>query len=196
MNDVVVELDMRSYEDCRKRIRSFDKVIRGAAMRGIKSSAVNVLGDSQRNIKAHDSIATAQLINSGKTKSSMSGQYVDVIYNVIQAFFVEFGGKIPPYEPILQWVHKRGIAATYTKSGRKRSSGARYAYTSLKTRKTHKVSNYWKQATSAAIAIAKSIGKRGPPAKPFLHPALRSNETKTLSLVKQEIDKTIQSYGK
>ena len=100
MNDVVVELDMRSHEDCRKRIRSFDKVIRGAAMRGIKSSAVNVLGDSQRNIKAHDSIATAQLINSGKTKSSMSGQYVDVIYNVIQAFFVEFGrkaGKIPPY---------------------------------------------------------------------------------------------------
>ena len=93
MNDVVVELDMRSYEDCRKRIRSFDKVIRGAAMRGIKSSAVNVLGDSQRNIKAHDSIATAQLINSGKTKSSMSGQYVDVIYNVIQAFFVEFGRK-------------------------------------------------------------------------------------------------------
>ena len=133
MNDVVVELDMRSYEDCRKRIRSFDKVIRGAAMRGIKSSAVNVLGDSQRNIKAHDSIATAQLINSGKTKSSMSGQYVDVIYNVIQAFFVEFGrkaGKIPPYEPILQWVHKRGIAATYTQSGRNRSSGARYAYTS------------------------------------------------------------------
>lgn len=111
MNDVVVELDMRSYEDCRKRIRSFDKVIRGAAMRGIKSSAVNVLGDSQRNIKAHDSIATAQLINSGKTKSSMSGQYVDVIYNVIQAFFVEFGrkaGKIPPYEPILQWVHQKG----------------------------------------------------------------------------------------
>lgn len=102
MNDVVVELDMRSYEDCRKRIRSFDKVIRGAAMRGIKSSAVNVLGDSQRNIKAHDSIATAQLINSGKTKSSMSGQYVDVIYNVIQAFFVEFGrkaGKIPPMNP-------------------------------------------------------------------------------------------------
>jgi hypothetical protein len=66
----------------------------------------------------------------------------------------------------------------------------------LKTRKTHKVSNYWKQATSAAIAIAKSIGKRGTPAKPFLHPALRSNETKTLSLIKQEIDKTIQSYGK
>lgn len=199
MNDIVVELDMRSYADCRKRIKSFDKVVQSAAMRGIKSSAVNVLGDSQRNIKAHDSIATAQLINSGKTKPNMSGRYVDVIYNVIQAFFVEFGrkaGKIPPYEHILQWVHKRGIAATYTKSGRKRSSGARYAYTSLKTRKTHKVSNYWKQATSAAIAIAKSIGKRGTPAKPFLHPALRSNETKTLSLIKQEIDKTIQSYGK
>ena len=31
MNDVVVELDMRSYEDCRKRIRSFDKVILCAA---------------------------------------------------------------------------------------------------------------------------------------------------------------------
>lgn len=199
MNDIVVELDMQSYADCRKRIKSFDKVVQSAAMRGIKSSAVNVLGDSQRNIKAHDSIATAQLINSGKTKPNMSGRYVDVIYNVIQAFFVEFGrkaGKIPPYEPILQWVHKRGIAATYTKSGRKRSSGARYAYTSLKTRKTHKVSNYWKQATSAAIAIAKSIGKKGTPAKPFLYPALRSNENKTLALVKQEIDKTIQSYGK
>lgn len=199
MNDIVVELDMQSYADCRKRIKSFDKVVQSAAMRGIKSSAVNVLGDSQRNIKAHDSIATAQLINSGKTKPNMSGRYVDVIYNVIQAFFVEFGrkaGKIPPYEPILQWVHKRGIAATYTKSGRKRSSGARYAYTSLKTRKTHKVSNYWKQATSAAIAIAKSIGKKGTPAKPFLYPALRSNENKTLVLVKQEIDKTIQSYGK
>lgn len=100
MNDVVVELDMRSYEDCRKRIRSFDKVIRGAAMRGIKSSAVNVLGDSQRNIKAHDSIATAQLINSGKTKSSMSGQYVDVIYNVIQAFLLSSEEKQEKYLPM------------------------------------------------------------------------------------------------
>ena len=184
MNDVVVELDMRSYEDCRKRIRSFDKVIRGAAMRGIKSSAVNVLADSQRNIKAHDSIATAQLINSGKTKSSMPGQYVDVIYNVIQAYYVEFGrkaGKFPPIDIIRQWVDKRGLSDIFSWKTRKRSRRGKA---------------YENRANAAAFLIARKISRSGTSAKPFLHPALRSNETKTLSLVKQEIDKTIQSYGK
>ena len=190
---------MRSYEDCRKRIRSFDKVIQGAAMRGIKSSGGECAGDSQRNIKAHDSIATAQLINSGKTKSSMSGQYVDVIYNVIQ-LFVEFGKKsrkIPPMNPYSNGFTKGESLQHTPKSGRKRSSEQDMLITSLKKNtKTRTRLVVLETATSAAIAIAKSIGKRGTPAKPFLHPALRSNETKTLSLVKQEIDKTIQSYGK
>lgn len=184
MNDIVVELDMRSYADCRKRIKSFDKVVQSAAMRGIKSSAVNVLGDSQRNIKAHDSIATAQLLNSGKTKPNMSGRYVDVIYNVIQAFFVEFGrkaGKFPPIDMIRQWVDKRGLSDTFSLKTRKRSRRGKA---------------YEDRANTAAFLIARKIARSGTPAKPFLYPALRSNENKTLALVKQEIDKTIQSYGK
>ena len=70
---------------------------------------------------------------------------------------------------------KKGIADTYTNSGRRRARGK----------------DFEKSALSIAFAIQKSIKAKGTKARPFLFPAFRKYESKVINIINNAINKVI-----
>lgn len=144
--------------------------MRGTPAEAVFSQAVNdttkaILAESVRNIKKNSSSTSGKLLSSGRVEAvavTSSNVIGGVSYNAMYAYFVEFGrraGKMPPITDILAWVEKRGIFRTY----------------SIKTKRaTAKTAAQSSQEASFAYAVAKSIGKKGTKAQPFLYPAFAS----------------------
>ena len=126
---------------------------------------LDITAKAKENVRDNGSIATSRLINSITSSPSSDRKGGFVIVNAIYGAAVEFGrkaGGIPPIAPILTWVRKKGLASTTHTN----SKG--------KTVKDRRDAAQEDEELSMAIAIAKSIGKNGTKAKPFLMPAFTS----------------------
>lgn len=178
MRGTRLELPDSELQKFNKLLSGKAKEINKEAQEGLNKVGLQILADSQKNLKENGSISTSQLINSGRVVPQTDGT-IDVEYDAGYAFWVEKGrksGTPPPIKPILEWIKKKGIVDTY----------------SIRTRKqTKRGADFLKRATTLAFLIARSIGQNGTKAKPFLFPAFRKNENDMIRIIKQAIDKVV-----
>ena len=177
MKGTRLELPDSELQKLNKLLEGKAKEINKEAQVGLNKVGLQILADSQQNLKKAKSIASGQLINSGKVKPQADGT-IDVIYEANHSYWVEFGrksGGMPPVKPIFEWIKKKGLADSSTPSGGRRKRGA----------------DFTQKAMSMAWAIAMSIKRQGTKAKPFLFPAFRKNENDMIRIIKQAIDKVV-----
>lgn len=151
-----------------------------AAYKGLATAAMKILADAKMTLKNNGSIATGQLRDSGVVERG--DNYIDVDFKAEHASAVEFGrraGSTPPVGDMVKglqaWVMKKGLADTFTDSGNRRTRN----------------DNFYKRVRSIAFLIARSIGKKGTKARPFLYPALRKNEPYIRRSVEEAIKKVL-----
>ena len=169
---VKINIDKGSLNMTMKNLDKKAKQINAAASEGLKSVAIEILKESQDNIKRNKSIATGKLINSGEINRNTDGT-IDIEYSTNYAKSIEYGqtaGTKVSIKALVEWIKKKGIADTYTNSGRRRARGA----------------NFEKSALSIAFAIQKSIKAKGTKARPFLFPAFRKYENKVINILNNE----------
>lgn len=156
------------------------KAIYRAAYEGLATSAIKILEDAKTTLKSNGNIATGQLIDSGVIERG--DNFIDVDFKAKHSSAVEFGrkaGSTPPIGDMVQglqsWVMKRGLADTNTAGGNRRARGG----------------DFFRRVRSIAFLIARSIGKKGTKAQPFLYPALRNNEHHIQSAIEAAIKKVL-----
>ena len=193
MKGTRLELPDSEITKFNKLLANKAKEINKEAQVGLNKVGSQILADSQQNLKDSGSYASGKLIGSGFVEARADGT-IDVIYKANYAYWVEFGRKAgtpPPYKPILEWIKKRQLTDVFNIKTQKRASrGAAKDYVN-KRGKQVKQSDFYKRAISMAIAIAKSVGKNGTKAKPFLFPAFRKSEDDMIRTIKQAIDKVV-----
>lgn len=117
-------------------------------------------------------------ITPGEKKKGVLG-----IAGVNYAAPIEFGSRphMPPIEPLVQWVHRKGLAARFstTRYSIKRKSGVRM--TTSKKDKQNELRMAW--------AIAMKIKKKGTRPRPFLTPAFLKVKPMFLRAVNEMINK-------
>ena len=153
------------------------KQINAAANEGLESVALDILSDSQATLKENKNIATGKLINSGKVRKN-NDNTIDVEYSANYARSIEYGqtaGTKVSVRALVQWIKKKGIADTYSNSGRRRARGK----------------DFEKSALSIAFAIQRSIMAKGTKARPFLFPAFRKYENKVINILNNAISKVL-----
>ncbi len=165
-------------KELQSNLRNLGSQCLAAALRGLARACVDILNDAKQRLTDGGQRATNLLFNSGKVQRSQEADNAyEILFDTEYAEFVEFGrrpGKQPPVDQIKAWIDKRHILDTY----------------SIKTHKqTKRGSDYEKRRDGLAFAIARSIGKKGTKAHPFLHPALEANKEKILPYIKDEIKK-------
>lgn len=174
---MIVKIETKGLDELRRNLNKKSVEIDEAGKEGLNKVALKILAEAKDNIQNNNSKATGKLRNSGIVQAKNND--VDVIFKSIYASAVEFGrkgGKPPPYKEILQWVKIRGILDTF----------------SIKThRRTKRKANFEKRAIGIAIAIAKTIGKLGVKARPFLYPAFRQNEDEVMRILTNSIKKKL-----
>ncbi len=174
---VKINVDKVTLNATMKALTKKSREINEAASEGLESVAIDILAESQKTLKENKNIATGKLINSGKIKKNTDNT-IDVEYSAIYAKSVEYGqpaGTKVSVKALVEWIKKKGIADTYTMSGRRRARGA----------------NFEKSALSIAFAIQKSIKAKGTKARPFLFPAFRKFESKVLNIINNAIKKVL-----
>jgi hypothetical protein len=147
--------------------------INEASQEGLKEVALDILADATSTLKQNGNIATGKLINSAKVEPQKDNS-VDVGYFADYASAIEFGrksGAPPRIKDIYEWIKKKGIADTYTASGKRRKRSV----------------DYEAKAKGLAFAIARSIGKLGTKARPYLYPAMRKQESRVLQILTNNI---------
>lgn len=162
--------------------RSLDGTM-AAAMKGLRSAALNIIADAKENLKDNHSVATGQLRASGKVQRvEGDSQALDAGFfaegkNEGYAFFVEYGrrsGKMPPVEYIKEWLRKKRSAHNLK---------AALAITG-KSKEDFLLSTAW--------AIAKSIAKKGTKPHPFFDPAVKKNEQAISEAIAQAVKQEIK----
>ena len=161
-------------------LKAKSKEVYLAAYKGLATAAMKILADAKMTLKNNGSIATGQLRDSGVVERG--DNYIDVDFKAEHASAVEFGrkaGSTPPIGDMVQglqsWVMKRGLADTNTAGGNRRARGG----------------DFFRRVRSIAFLIARSIGKKGTKAQPFLYPALRNNEHHIQSAIEAAIKKVL-----
>lgn len=139
-------------------LKGLEKTVSVKVNQAITVSSAKVLAESRRTAPK----VFGNLVRSSRILIRKDEQLVE--YNAGYAYYAEMGrkpGKWPPIQPILDWVHKRGLGGTY----------------SIKTKK--RAGNYdsqIKQDRGIAFVIARSIGKKGTRPHPYLGPAFEKEK--------------------
>ncbi len=161
-------------------LKAKSKEVYLAAYKGLATAAMKILADAKMTLKNNGSIATGQLRDSGVIERG--DNYIDVDFKAEHASAVEFGrraGSTPPIGDMVKglqaWVMKKGLADTFTNGGNRRARN----------------DSFYKRVRSIAFLIARSIGKKGTKARPFLYPALRKNEPYIRRSVEEAIKKVL-----
>ena len=90
MKGTRLELPDSELTKLNKLLAGKAKEINKEAKEGLNKVGLQILADSQKNLKESKSIASGQLINSGKVKPQADGT-IDIIYEANHAYWVEFG---------------------------------------------------------------------------------------------------------
>ena len=91
---------------------------------------------------------------------------------------VEYGqpaGTIVDKKALIEWIKKKGLADTYTRSGNRRSRGSRFKV----------------KIETIAFFVQRSIRAKGVKARPFLFPAFRKYESKVINIINNAINRVI-----
>ena len=167
-------IDTESLNEVNRKFKLLGIRIDEETKDGLKRAGMKILADAQRNIKKDKSIATGQLLNSGKVTEENG---IKVGFESNHAANVEHGQKsgtdVAPAK-LVQWLKKKGFSITGVRGG-KVKSGKRY------------MSIVWAIATK----ISQNIKRKGTKAKPFLYPALRENEAEVIRILSNAIKKVI-----
>lgn len=155
-----------------------------AIFNGFMITGVEILNDAKSTLDKNKQRVTGLLYNSGKVTKSQGGeQGVDISFDALYAYWVEYGrkaGKMPPIEDIKQWIRKSGALDTF----------------SIKTHmRSNRGDEYEKQVENMAWAVAKSIAANGTKAHPFLFPAFEAKKGNVVRNIKSEYDKFIKSIS-
>lgn len=147
------------------------KQVLAAADRGLKQVGMNIIAEAQTNLRRERINTTGRLSQSGRVEKDKDGYDVGFMSGEENyASAVEFGrraGRMPPVSDIRAWVQKKHSGAF---------NAARSAAAFLR-KSTDAV------LTSAAWAIAKSIGRHGTKPHPFFAPAVKKYESKALEII-------------
>lgn len=168
-----MQIKIDGIEELKSRLNREKVTIDARGKEALRIVALNILADAKENLKSGQMIATGALRNSGRVNVSKD---VEVEFRSNYAAWVEFGrkaGRMPPVKMLEEWVKKKGIADSYTDSGRRRG----------------RTQNFYKKVTQIAFLIARKIALRGTKPKPFLYPAFRANESKVIGILKRQLFK-------
>lgn len=163
MPPIQIKLDDKQLKATIDGVKKLGKEAVDAVIYELKACATDILGKSVKNLEKNKSIATSNLSTSGRIEKVKDGYTVG--YLASYAWIVEFGrksGKYVPIEPLMAWVHKKRIAFQIKIISRGKNKG--------QSRQV-KGDKYEQRVKSIAIAISKSIQKKGINPKPFLVPA-------------------------
>ena len=158
-------IDTESLNEVNRKLKLLGIRIDDETKDGLKRAGLKILAEAQRNIKKDKSIATGQLINSGKVTEE-SG--IKVGFESNHAANVEHGqkaGTIVAPAVLVEWAKKK----QFVPKGKNKKSAL------------------WAIATK----ISQNIKLRGTKAKPFLYPALRENEAEVIRILSNAIKKVI-----
>lgn len=131
-------------------LKGLDAEMVRKVQRQVTISSARVLAEARRTAPK----STGNLTRSGRILVRDNEQIVE--FNALYAWYAEHGrkpGKRPPLEPILDWVHKRGLGGTYSISSRRR---------------TGNYQSQMKEDRAIAFLIQRAIGKNGTRPQPFL----------------------------
>jgi len=169
-----IYIDSNSLNEVSRKIKLLGVRIDEETKDGLKRAGMKILADAQRNIKKDKSIATGQLLNSGKVTEENG---IKVGFESNHAANVEHGQKsgtdVAPSK-LVQWLKKKGFYAKGVRGGRAK-------------RGTKFNNAIWAVATK----ISQNIKQKGTKAKPFLYPALRENEAEVIRILSNAIKKVI-----
>lgn len=135
-----------------------------ATNRVLESVCSDVLVEAKRTLRSNRTNASGDLQASARVYRIENGYQVGFFSG--HAAVVETGrrsGTPPPYMPIKDWVHKRGLVKTPMRQ---------FNLSKRVQRRRGKGQTLDQRETSAAIAIAKSIGKYGTLPQSFFYPAV------------------------
>ena len=162
-----IYIDSKEIDGLNKKFKLLGIKVDEETKTGLKNAGLKILAEAQRNIKKDKSIATGQLINSGKVTEE-SG--IKVGFESNHAANVEHGqkaGTIVAPSVLVQWLKKKKIY--------------------FRGRSKKKQNILWAVATK----ISQNIKLGGTKAKPFLYPALRNNENEVIRIISNAIKKVI-----
>ena len=167
-------IDHKDIDTLNRKFKLLGVKIDEESNNGLKRAGLKILAEAQRNLKKDKSIATGQLINSGKVTEETG---IKVGFESNHAANVEHGQKsgtnVEPAK-LVQWLKKKNFTITGARGG-KVKSGKKYT------------SVLWAIATK----ISQNIRLKGTKAKPFLYPALRNNEDEVIKILSEAIKKII-----
>ena len=169
-----IYIDSKEIDGLNRKFKLLGIKVDEETKTGLKNAGLKILAEAQRNIKKDKSIATGQLINSGKVTEE-SG--IKVGFESNHAANVEHGqkaGTIVAPSVLVQWLKKKGFYAKGVRGGRAK-------------RGTKFNNAIWAVATK----ISQNIKQKGTKAKPFLYPALRENEAEVIRILSNAIKKVI-----
>ena len=167
-------IDHKDIDNLNRKFKLLGAKIDEESNNALKRAGMRILADAQRNLKKDKSIATGQLIDSGKVIEETG---IKVGYESNHAANVEHrqksGTNVAPSR-LVQWLKKKQFVVRGVRGG-KVKSGKKY-------------NNYiWAVATK----ISQNIRLKGTKAKPFLYPALRNNEDEVIKILGDAIKKII-----
>ena len=163
MPPIQIKLDDKELKASIEGVKKLGKEAVNAVIYELKACATDILGKSVKNLEKNKSVATSNLSTSGRIEKVKDGYTVG--YLASYAWIVEFGrksGSYVPIKPLMAWVHKKRIAFVDKVMTRGKNKGSV---------KQVKGVRYEQRVKSIAIAISKSIQKKGINPKPFLVPA-------------------------
>ena len=159
------------WRDFENRLARYPQVTEVNLRRALNASLLLIEADAKQNVRQD----TRRL--AGSINHSIDGDYPNLIGRVGPSVnygaFVEFGrrpGRMPPVDALMGWVrrHWAPTAAAETRIRAARFGGPVRA-------------RAWRTAgqdalRARAFVLARAIGRRGIPARPFLVPAYRRNQ--------------------
>jgi phage gpG-like protein len=143
------------WQDIQRRLGSYPQVTEAQLRRTLTTSLLLIEGSARRNA-AQDTRRLA-----GSITHEITGTYPQLVgrvgptvrYGAVMEFGRRAGARMPPVDALLGWVRRHWTGTPLPRRGERREAMLR----------------------SRAFVIARAIGRRGIPARPYLQPAYRQN---------------------
>lgn len=156
-----------------------------AAMAGIKTTCLEILGDAKDRLTSGGHRATSKLHNSGRVyKAKDEKDAYEVVFEAEYAPFVEFGRRPGKglneegVEAVAEWAKKKGILHAYNVETHKKSRAG--------------TKDLDERARQFALWVSGRYKKRGRKGTPFLSPAFEAKKGNVGKNIGREIAKLIK----
>lgn len=184
---VDVSIDVKVVRDeTKKWSEAFDRYGKNF----LRNAAEYLLEASAYYLEWFDAIDTGELLNSGHVVETENGY--QVVYDAVHAATVEFGraagSRMPPLDPIIKWVRRKGIDVADTKVPWSLMNWMNRVGLTTPSKSGRPTARH--KLVARAFYIAKNISRIGIEQRPFLRSGiaeLKSNIDKVIGMTKVEI---------